>query len=79
MILLFPFVVYLAAVTSVVLLVALYWSADLPTRTGASLAVIFAAATYCQFFGPSDLIAALGLGVQTILAIYLLVRWRLSA
>ena len=77
--LLFPFVVYLAAVTSAVLLAALYWLGDLPTRTGAFLAVIFAAATYCQFFGPSAVIAALGLGVQTMLAIYLLVRWRLSA
>jgi cell shape-determining protein MreD len=76
---LFPFVVYLAAVTSVVLLVALYWSGDLPTRTGAFLAVIFGVATYWQFFGPSAVIAALGLGVQTMLAIYLLVRWRLSA
>jgi hypothetical protein len=48
-----------------------------PRATGLCL-VLFAAAAYCQFFSASPLIAAAGLGVQTLLAVALIVRWRLG-
>ena len=79
MIQLFPFVVYLAPITSAVLLLMLGSAGELRWRAGLAVVVIFAAAVYCQLFGPSALIAAAGLGLQTLLAIYLLVRWRLGA
>jgi hypothetical protein len=66
-------------VTSAVLLVLLAWLGDLRWRAGAILVVAFVAFLYCQFFGQSALVAAIGLGLQTMLAIYLIVRWRLSA
>ena len=79
MIQLFPFVVYLAPVTSAVLLVMLGSAGELRWRAGLALVVIFAAAVYYQLFGSSAVIAAAGLGLQTMLAIYLLVRWRLGS
>jgi hypothetical protein len=76
---LFPFVVYLASIVSVVLLVMLAAAGELRWRAGLALGATFAVAAYCQFLGGSPLIAAGGLGLQTLLAIYLIVRWRLSA
>ncbi len=75
---LFPFVVYLAPITSLVLLVMLASAGDLRYRAGLLLGAIFAVAAYGQFVGGSAIVAALGLGLQTLLAIYLIVRWRLS-
>ena len=76
---LFPFVVYLAPITSVVLLVMLAAAGELRPSAGLVFSAIFAVAAYCQFLGGSPLVAAGGLGLQTLLAIYLIVRWRLSA
>jgi len=76
---LFPFVVYLAPFTSAVVLVMLASAGELRWRAGLGLGALFAVAAYCQFFHGSAVVAAAGLGLQTLLAIYLLVRWRLSA
>ena len=75
---LFPFVVYLAPITSLVLFVMLASAGELRWRAGLALGAIFAVAAYYQFLGGSAIVAALGLGLQTLLAIYLIVRWRLS-
>lgn len=49
-------------------------------RRGATMfAVWWLAAGYAQFFVPSVGVSVIGLGFQTLLAIYLLVRWRLAA
>jgi hypothetical protein len=75
----FPFLAWLAALTSVVLL-ALLWSLDeLRRYSGAALLVWFLIAGYCQFFGGSPVVRAVGLFFQTILAIVLTLRWRLSS
>jgi hypothetical protein len=76
---LFPFAVYLAPIVSVVLFVMLAAAGELRWRAWLALGAIFAVAAYCQFLGGSPVIAAGGLGLQTLLAIYLIVRWRLSA
>jgi hypothetical protein len=73
---LFPFVVYLAPITSLVLLVMLASAGELRLGAGLVLGAIFAVGAYCQFLGGSAIVAALGLGLQTLLAIYLIVRWR---
>jgi hypothetical protein len=75
----FPFVVLLPAVTTIVTLVMLVLAGELrPRATGLTL-VIFASAAYAQFFSGSPLLAAAGIGVQALLAVALIVRWRLSA
>ena len=76
---LFPFAVYLAPIVSVVVFVMLAAAGELGWRAWLALGAIFAVAAYLQFLGGSAIIAAGGLGLQTLLAIYLIVRWRLSA
>ena len=76
---LFSFLTPLAALTSLVLLGLLGFAGDLGRREGAGLAVCFVVAGYAQFFGGSMIVAAAGLGLQTLLAIYLIIRWRLAA
>lgn len=74
-----PFLAWLAAVTSAVLIVAL-WSADeLRTAHAVVLVAWFLLAAWCQFFAASALPAAVGLLLQTVLAVYLLVCWKLVA
>ena len=75
---LFPFLVYLAPIVSMVLLIMLAAAGELRYRARLVLGAIFAVAAYAQFFGRTALLGAAGLGVQTLLAIYLIVRWRLS-
>ncbi len=74
----FPFVGWLAAGTSVVMLVLLHLSGDLTPGRGAAFTLWLLLALYCQFFVASPLIAAGGLALQTLLAIYLIMRWRLD-
>jgi hypothetical protein len=69
---------WLAALTSAVLLIALWNIGDLSPRRLAVLLGWFLTAGYCQFLGASALVGAAGLLLQTMLAIYLIVRWRLS-
>ena len=75
---LFPFVAWLASATSVTLLAMLLASGELRPRGGVLVLAWLLAAAYCQFLGGSALVAAVGLALQTVLAIGLIVRWRLS-
>jgi hypothetical protein len=75
---LFPFAGWLAAATSIVLLVMLHAVGEPPPRRRAVLLACLLLAGYCQFFADSTAVAAGGLALQTALAIYLIVRWRLT-
>jgi hypothetical protein len=79
MLVLFPFAAWLAALTSVVMLILLASIGELGRLGGVILVCWLLAAFYCQFFGPSVIVAAIGLGLQTMLAIYLIARWRFTA
>ena len=76
MIQLVPSVVWLALLTSAVLLILL-WADDLGPRSRRVLPAWFLIAAYLQVFGGSAGAAA-GLALQTLLAVYLIVRWRLA-
>jgi hypothetical protein len=76
---LFPFVTWLAAATSVVMLVLLAATGELQARSGTVAIALFLIGTYCQFFSGSAIVSAAGLALQTLLAVGLIVRWRLSA
>lgn len=77
--LLFPFLGYLAILTSIVMLALLAAIGDVGLRSGAVLAAWLLAAGYAQFCGASTNVAAGGLVLQTVLAVYLAIRWRLTA
>ena len=74
----FPFLVWLAAITSAVHLAVLWNLAELRPRNLAVLLGWFLLAGYCQFFVGSATLRAVGLLLQTLLAVYLVVRLRLS-
>jgi hypothetical protein len=76
---LLSFLAPLAILTSIVVLVLLVAMGDVGPRGGAVLACFLLAAGYAQFLGGSMLVVVAGLGCQTVLAIYLIVRWRLAA
>jgi hypothetical protein len=76
---LFPFVAWLAAATSVVMLVLLAAAGELRARNGGIFIALFLIAAWWQFFSTSALGSAAGLALQTLLAISLIVLWRLSA
>lgn len=78
MLLFFPFLGWLAAATSAVMLAMLHLSGGLTPGRGAAFTVCLLLALYCQFFVASPMIAAGGLTLQTLLAIYLIMRWRLG-
>lgn len=73
------FLAPLAIVTSVVMLAMLIAIGDVGRRGALLLPAWLLAAGYAQFFGPSARVTVLGLGFQTLLAVYLAVRWRLTA
>ena len=77
MLLLFPFIGWLAAATSVVLLAMLWSSGDLGAGLGLPAIAWLLGAGYCQLSGHWA-ISAIGLATQTLLAIVLIVRWRLA-
>ena len=74
----FPFIAYLAPLTSAALLIGLWFLGDLKRPILAVVVGWFLIAGYCQFFWGSALVAAVGLLAQTALAVYLLIRWRLG-
>lgn len=78
MLYIFPFLTWLAAIASVVLLVVLWKFDELRRSTGALLLGWFLLAAYCQFFGGSPMVSGVGLLLQTILAVVLSVRWKLG-
>jgi hypothetical protein len=79
MLLFFPFLTWLAAATSLAVMMMLAAAGDLRPRGAAVVVALFLGAAYCQFLSGSSGLAAAGLGVQTLLAIALIVRWRLTA
>ena len=73
-----PFLAWLAAITSGVLLAVLW---NLGELRGVGLAVVlglFLLAAYCQFLAGSVVAGIAGLALQTLLAIGLLLRWKLT-
>jgi len=74
----FPFIDFLAAATSVVLLVMLVAAGELRPRGLAAVVAWFVGAAACQFLARSEAMAAAGLALQTLLAVVLTVRWRLA-
>jgi hypothetical protein len=76
--LVFPFLAWIAIVTSIVLLGVLWTGGDLGEGHAATLLGWLLIAGYCQFFGSSVVVGTAGLVLQTVLAIYLLFRWKLS-
>lgn len=75
----FPFLAWLAAIISAILLAALWNAGELGPGALGVLAAWFLVAAYCQFLGGSAIVAALGLLCQTILAVYLIFRWKLTS
>ena len=75
----FPFLPWLAAITSAALLASLWNLGELRRYTGAGLLCWFLIAGYCQFFGGSPVVRAVGLFFQTILAIVLSLRRKHSS
>lgn len=75
----FPFLAWVAVVTSAVLLIVLWRFEELGARSVAILVPWFLIAAYSQLFGSSGTQVALGLVLQTVLALYLVLRWKLSA
>ena len=78
MIQLFPFAAWLALVTSAVLLFVLLTLGELRLRDGTVLVAWCLGAAYWQFFALSAAGAATGLAFQTLLAIYLILRLKLT-
>ncbi len=76
---LLPFLAWLAALISAGLLAALRFCDELRGAAFAVLGTWFLAAAYCQFFSASALVAALGVAAQTLLAVSLIVRWKLAS
>ena len=75
----FPFLTWLAAVASGILLMLLWSLGELRRYSGAALLSWFLIAGYCQFFGASPVVRAVGLFFQTALAIVLSLRWKFSS
>jgi hypothetical protein len=77
MLLLFPFLAWIAALASVVLLILLWMFGEVGRRSLLPLPGGFVVAAYAQFGANSVLVNRVGLVLQTILAIYLVFRLRL--
>ena len=75
----FPFLGWLAAATSLVTLIMLAADGEVRARSGSLWIALFLIAAYLQFFSDLAIVRAAGLGLQTLLAISLIVRWRLGA
>ncbi len=75
---LFPFLAWLAPAVSVALLVLLWKFTDVRAVSLASLVGAFLVAAYAQWVPASGIVNAVGLVLQTLLAIYLIVRLRLG-
>ncbi len=73
-----PFLAWLAAITSGVVLTVLWSSGALKPRSRVFLSAWFLFAAYLQFLGHSPMQSAVGLGLQTMLAVFLIVHSRLS-
>jgi hypothetical protein len=76
LLILFPFLAWFAVITSAALLVMLCAAGELGPRGLSVLLGWFLVAAYCQFFGAPAILATSGLVLQTVLAIYLVIRWK---
>lgn len=76
---LLPFSAWIAIVTSTSLLAILWGFGDMDGRQGVVLSVWLLVAGYLQFFGESMTTVAAGLALQTMLALYLILYWKLRA
>jgi hypothetical protein len=74
----FPFLPWLAVIVSAGLLVGMWATGELGPR-GFILVGWMAIAAYCQFFGTSVAVTTGGLVLQTCLAVFLMIRWKLGA
>jgi hypothetical protein len=74
----FPLIGWFAGGTTLAMLAMLAAAGDLRGRSAAVLIALFLMAAYAQFFSGSVIARAVGLTLQTLLAISLIVRWRLS-
>jgi hypothetical protein len=74
----FPCLTWLAAITSAVLLATLWSLGEMRRSIAAALLGWFLIAGYCQFFAGSPVVRAVGVLVQTLLAIVLSLRWKIS-
>ena len=75
----FPFIAWIAPAASLVLL-AVMWRFGEMRRVALLLAIVwFLVAAYLQFLGASPMAVAIGLALQTMLAVYLMVRFRTTS
>jgi hypothetical protein len=74
-----PWLAWLAAITSLVLLLTRSAGGSVHPLTIALLWTWFAAAGYLQFFGQDVVTSTAGLAAQTVLAVGLLIASRLDA
>ena len=75
---LLPFLAWLGAIVSLVILVLLRIFGGVDRRSLLPLFGAFLVAAYAQFVSRSDLVNKVGLVLQTLLAVYLLVRIKLG-
>jgi hypothetical protein len=75
----FPWLAWTAIATSAALLFMLYSSGTIGRWALVVLVGWFLLAGYCQFFGDSATLQASGVALQTVLAVYLIMRWKVAA
>jgi hypothetical protein len=78
MFLLFPWFAWIATATSAVLLVFVWKVGEVDRRSLLPLLGAFLVAAYGQWVARSDLVNKVGLVLQTLLAVYLIVRLKLG-
>lgn len=77
-VILFPYIAWLAPITSLVLLTVLWQFGELGRRSVVILPGWCLLAGYLQFGSSSMGLSATGLLLQTMLALHLIMRWKLS-
>lgn len=78
MLLFFPFLTWLAPITSGIFLIV-HWRAGERSPVTMAVAIVwFVVAVYLQFFAHSAVVGAAGLAIQTLLAVTLVALWRLG-
>lgn len=75
---LFPLAAWLAAMISAIFLALLSTLGELGRRSLVVLLSWFLLAGYCQFLAGSAVVRGVGLVLQTMLAIYLILRWKFT-
>jgi hypothetical protein len=78
MLMLFPVLAWVAAITAGTALMMLWLTGELDTRAAVTLLGWLVVAAACQFFASQAWLGFAGLVMQTVLAVYLVVRWKLG-